>query len=67
LDLGFLPKELLYSDNNYQSSNKNLLAAIEILEKAQNQEKKVVVEERKDGLWSKIGNIFNPFKCGKEN
>jgi len=31
LDLGFLPKDLLYNDKTYDDSSKNLLAAIEIL------------------------------------
>ena len=67
--MSFLPKDLLYNDSSYHDSNKHLLAAIEILEKAQNQkEKNVKIEDKidKGGFWDKVGNLFNPFKCGKE-
>jgi hypothetical protein len=39
--MSFLPKELLYTDNNYQESSKNLLSAIELLEKAQENKKAI--------------------------
>lgn len=68
MDLDFLPKDLLYNDSTYKESNRQLLAAIEILEKAQSQkEKNVKVEEKNEGFWSKVGKIFTPFKCGQNN
>ena len=67
--MSFLPKDLLYNDNTYHDSNKNLLYAIEVLEKAQSQKDKNEPEENKPNgtFWNKVGNFFNPFKCGKEN
>lgn len=66
--MSFLPKDLLYNDNSYQDSNKNLLYAIEVLEKAQyNKEKSLVVEKKEPTFWDKVGNVFNPFKCGKND
>jgi len=47
LDLGFLPKELLYNDKSYNDSKNNLLAAIEILEKAQDNKNQVEKKGRK--------------------
>jgi hypothetical protein len=68
LDLQFLPKDLLYNQKNYTESNKNLLAAIDILEKAQTQQNKPKVEEEDDpSFWSKVGTWLNPFKCGKND
>ena len=69
MDLSFLPKELLYNDSNYQDSNKNLLNALEVLEKAQNQKEKSIAEENNkkedSSFWGKVGNFFKPFQCGK--
>ena len=67
LDLGFLPKELLYNEKTtYCESTINLIAAIEILEKAQhtknNSNVKKDLPENKS-FWSMI----NLFKCGGYN
>jgi hypothetical protein len=68
LDLAFLPKDLLYNENNYNDSNKHLLQAIEILENAQNQkDKNSEKAEDKEGFWGKVSSFFNPFKCGQNN
>jgi hypothetical protein len=58
---------LLDSSSLYKESNKNLLHAIEVLEKAHNQSQKLKEERpnKNDGFWDKVGNFFNPFKCGK--
>ena len=59
---------MLYNDNTYKESNKNLLYAIEVLEKAHTQKDKnvVVVDNKRDGFWNKVGDFLNPFKCGKD-
>jgi hypothetical protein len=58
---------MLDSSSLYIESNKNLLHAIEVLEKAQLQSQKIKEEKqiKNEGFWDKVGNIFNPFKCGK--
>ena len=59
--MSFLPKDLLYNDKTYEDSSKNLLAAIDILEKAQ-QNKKVLDDGKKElSFWEKL---FSSFKCG---
>ena len=63
LDLGFLPKELLYNDKTtYGESTINLIAAIEILENALDSKEKnnktTSLPENKS-FWSDL----NPFKC----
>jgi len=65
LDLGFLPKEFLYNDKSYKNSKTNLLAAIEILEKAQDNKNHLEKKEEKQdkGFWS----LLNPFKCGQNS
>lgn len=68
LDLGFLPKDILYNDKTtYGESTINLLAAIEILEKAQDSKDKIIKNDgnskEDDSFWSKM----NPFKCGTNN
>lgn len=65
LDLSFLPKDLLYNDKTFEDSNKNILSAIEMLEKAQ-ENKKEVDNESKEAktFWDKVSNFMNPFKCG---
>lgn len=66
LDLSFLPKELLYNERSYCESKNNLLAAIEILEKAQenkNQVQKQDKPQESKSFWS----FINPFKCGNNN
>jgi hypothetical protein len=67
--MSFLPKDLLYNESNYKNSNENLLAAIEILEKAQSNKEKNISqhpqhEKKEEGFWSKL---FKPFKCGSNN
>jgi hypothetical protein len=65
LDLEFLPKDLLYNDSTYEQSQKSLLAAIEILENAQ-QSKSEIQNEGKEAktLWDRFSTFMNPFKCG---
>lgn len=63
--MSFLPKDLLYNNHSFQDSNKNLLSAIDLLEKAQRNKK----ENEKDQMgeksfWEKVGSFLNPFKCG---
>ena len=63
-----MPKDLLYNQKNYNESNKHLLQAIDILEKAQNQQNKKQEEhEHEAGFWDKVGTWLNPFKCGKND
>jgi len=66
LDLGFLPQDLLYTDKTtYGESSINLLAAIEILEKAQDNKNKLIKNEntQEKSFWS----FMNPFQCGSYN
>jgi hypothetical protein len=65
LDKEFLPKESLYSNKSYGDNYRNLLDAVEILEKAQNHHlnAKPKIEEE-PSFWSKF---LNPFKCGKSD
>jgi len=66
LDLGFLPQELLYTDKTtYGESSVNLLAAIEILEKAQDNKNKLIKNDppQEKSFWS----FMNPFQCGSYN
>jgi len=66
LDLGFLPQDLLYNDKStYGESSVNLIAAIEILEKAQDNKNKLIKNEvpEEKSFWSMI----NPFHCGSYN
>jgi len=66
LDLGFLPQDLLYTDKTtYGESSVNLLAAIEILEKAQDNKNKLIKNEvpQEKSFWS----FINPFQCGSYN
>jgi len=65
LDLGFLPKELLYNDKTYADSKYNLLAAIDILEKAQDNKNVLDKKEEKQENSSSFWSFFNPFKCGQ--
>jgi len=71
LNLEFLPKELLYNDLNYNDKTKNMIDSMKILEKAKTSKIKSDAlqdynkQNNKDDVWSKIGDFFNPFKCGK--
>ncbi len=63
--MSFLPKDLLYNDQSFHDSNKNLLSAIELLEKAQENKKEIDKENKEDkSFWQKVGTFMNPFKCG---
>jgi hypothetical protein len=64
--MSFLPKDLLYNNQSFQESNKNLLSAIELLEKAQKKREEEEEEKKPDEktFWEKVGNFLNPFKCG---
>ena len=46
-----------------------MLAAIDILEKAQYEQNKIkLINEEKEpesGFWGKVSSYLNPFKCGK--
>ena len=57
--MSFLPRDLLYNDKTYEQSATNLLSAIEILEKAQ--EDTVGEKVKPKSFWEMI----NPFKCGE--
>jgi len=56
--MSFLPRDLLYNDKTYEQSANNILSAIEILEKAQ--EDTVAEKVKPKSFWDMI----NPFKCG---
>jgi hypothetical protein len=63
-----LPKDLLYNDKTtYGESTLNLIAAIEILEKAQDSKDKIIktedISKDDNSFWAKM----NPFKCGTNN
>ncbi len=70
LELSFIAKDhILTNHNMYKNSNdkKVLITAIETLEQAQIEQKKKVNQPLKEeNFWTKVGNIFNPFKCGKD-
>ena len=55
--------------NKYNETKKHLIAAIDILEKAQNQQDKIKLneDEQEPGFWNKVGTWLNPFKCGKND
>lgn len=41
------------------------MAAIEILEKAQENKNEIHKEDKQEnGFWNKVANFMNPFKCG---
>jgi hypothetical protein len=64
LDLEFLPKDLLYNNNKgYGDSQKNLLDAIDILEKAQNQQ--MNTKQKVEDEPGFFGRLFGHFKCGQ--
>jgi hypothetical protein len=70
LDMGFLPKELLYNDVSYEKSKNEILYAIDILEgAAQGNEKKAINynpnlnRKNEKGFFS---NLFSAFKCGSD-
>jgi len=65
IDLDFLPKDVLYNEKTFDESNKNILAAIEILEKANENKREIDQDVRGGrGFWDKFSNFWNPFKCG---
>jgi hypothetical protein len=56
----------MYNERTYGESKSNLLAAIEILEKAQDNKNQVQKQEKPQenkSFWS----FMNPFKCGNNN
>ncbi len=66
----FLPKDILYNDLNYNEKTKYMIDSIKILEKAKTSKLKsdalnLDKNRDKEDVWSKIGDFFNPFKCGK--
>jgi len=68
--LEFLPKDILYNDLNYNEKTKYMIDSIKILEKAKTSKLKsdalnLDKNRDKEDVWSKIGDFFNPFKCGK--
>ena len=56
--MSFVPKDLLYNEKTYEQSTQNLLSAIEILEKAQ--EDTIDEKVKPKTFWD----FINPFKCG---
>jgi len=44
IDLDFLPKDVLYNEKTFDESNKNILAAIEILEKANEKQTRKLIK-----------------------
>jgi len=67
LDLGFIPMELIYNEKSYGESKNNLLAAIEILEKAQDNKNQVQKQEKPPQESKSFWSFMNPFKCGHNN
>lgn len=70
LNLEFLPRDILYNDLNYNETTRNMLDSMHILEKAKKSKMQIESESQNnfketDDVWSKIGDFFNPFKCGK--
>jgi len=61
----------LYNNQTYAESNNNLLGAIDILENAQSSKDKHAIDKKKHVIeeettfFSKVGNLFSVFKCGK--
>jgi hypothetical protein len=58
---------LLYNNKGYGDSQRSLLDAIDILEKAQNHQlgcKPKIEEDKQEGFWTRL---FNPFRCGKSD
>jgi len=63
IDLDFLPKDVLYNEKTF-AFIKNILAAIEILEKANENKREIDQDVRGGrGFWDKFSNFWNPFKC----
>ncbi len=64
-----MPKDILYNDIAYNENTKNMLDSINILEKAKINKAKDDYyknnQKKEEDVWSKIGDFFNPFKCGK--
>jgi len=66
MDMGFMPQDMLFADKTtYGESSINLKAAMEILEKAQDNKNKLMRNEtpQEKSFWS----IINPFQCGHYN
>jgi len=65
--MGFLPRDLLYNNVNYDESKDGILSALNILEHAQEKELKSGKESEPDNRsgWDKFVNAINPFKCGQ--
>lgn len=70
LDLGFLPKELLYNDLSYEKSKNEILHAIDILEGAAhgNESKSIIFNPNLNRKTEKgfFSNLFSAFKCGSD-
>ena len=65
MDIVRIPKEFVNNESSYQNSSQSMLAAIEILEKAQTikeRNNEEIIEQKEEGFWDKI---IKPFKCGK--
>ena len=64
-----MPKDVMYNDITYDDNTKNMFDSISILEKAKISKAtdEYYKSNKKDGedVWDKIGDFFNPFKCGK--
>jgi hypothetical protein len=53
-------------DDTAGRSKKDLLKALEMLEKANESKKELFYDERQEtGFWGKFSSLLNPFKCGK--
>lgn len=75
MNMGFLPKDLIYNENNYKDSTINIMKTIDLIEKAQkfreDFNKKKVMEESKNNLIVKKkeekGFFSKMFSCGCGN
>ena len=62
-------KDVMYNDIAFDDKSKNMLDSINILEKAKiskaTDDYYKNNKKNEEDVWDKIGDFFNPFKCGK--
>lgn len=64
--MNFLPKEILYKEGGYKESAQEILATIDLLDKAQrNQEEGIEYIAKKDKNESVWDKFFKSFQCGQ--
>ena len=69
LNMNFLPKDLLYNENNYQDSTQSILRTIDLIEKSQRiqeeKKQKKVKKNEEPPKESFIDSMLSVFKCGQ--